>query len=50
MSADADRPETDESTIGAIAGKALATVPKPLLGVRGTLFQGHRELSQGRGR
>jgi len=34
-----ERPTKDESTIGRLAGKAIATVPKPLLGIRGTLFK-----------
>lgn len=34
-----ERPETEESRIGRWAGKALATVPKPLLGVRATLWK-----------
>ena len=33
------RPETEESTLGRWAGKAIATIPKPLLGIRGTLFK-----------
>jgi len=37
--ADSDRPTTDESTIGRLAGGLLASVPKPLLGIRGTLFK-----------
>ena len=41
--ADADdapeRPTKQESTLGRWAGKAIATVPKPLLGIRGTLFK-----------
>jgi len=36
---DYERPETEESTIGRWAGKAIATVPKPLLGIRATLFK-----------
>lgn len=36
---DAERPTKEESTIGRVAAKAIATVPKPLLGVRGTLFK-----------
>lgn len=34
-----ERPETEESIIGRWAGKAIATVPKPMLGVRETLFK-----------
>src|SRR6056297_3003422 len=37
--AKSDRPTKDESTIGRVAGKALASLPKPLLGIRGTLFK-----------
>jgi len=37
--AEPERPTTDESKIGRWAAKAIATVPKPLLGVRGTLFK-----------
>jgi len=33
------RPEKDQSTIGRLAAKAITTIPKPLLGVRGTLFK-----------
>jgi len=36
---DVDRPKTDESLIGKIAAKVLTTIPKPALGVRGTLFK-----------
>ena len=36
---DVERPEKEESTIGRILAKGIATVPKPLLGVRGTLFK-----------
>ena len=36
---DVDRPETEESMIGRWTGKAIATIPKPMLGVRETLFK-----------
>ena len=36
---DPDRPTKEESTLGRWVGKTLATVPKPLLGFRGTLFK-----------
>ena len=34
-----DRPEKDHSTIGAVGAKLVSTVPKPLLGIRGTLYK-----------
>jgi hypothetical protein len=36
---DRESPETDESRIGRWAGKAIATVPKPMIGIRETLFK-----------
>jgi len=36
---DRERPETEESRIGRWTAKAIATVPKPMLGVRETLFK-----------
>ena len=36
---DEKRPTKDESTIGRIGAKVLTTIPKPLLGIRGTLFK-----------
>jgi hypothetical protein len=37
--ADVERPVTEESKLGAIGAKILATIPKPMLGIRGTLFK-----------
>jgi len=34
-----DRPTKEESTLGKLGAKLLTTVPKPILGVRGTLFK-----------
>lgn len=34
-----ERPTKDESTIGRWLGKTIATIPKPLLGIRGTLYK-----------
>jgi hypothetical protein len=34
-----ERPTKEESTIGRIGAKLITTIPKPLLGVRGTLFK-----------
>jgi len=36
---DADRPETDHSRIGSLAARTISLLPKPLLGVRGTLYK-----------
>ena len=36
---DTDRPTKEESTIGALGAKVLTSIPKPLLGIRGTLFK-----------
>ena len=36
---DRERPETEESRIGRWAAKAIATLPKPMIGVRETLFK-----------
>ena len=36
---DIDRPETDYSRLGSAAARVVTTLPKPLLGVRGTLFK-----------
>lgn len=35
----AERPTTEESTIGKLAAAIITTIPKPALGVRGTLFK-----------
>jgi len=37
--ADYERPQTEESIIGRWAGKAIATIPKPMFGIRATLFK-----------
>jgi len=37
--ADTERPTKAESTLGRLGAKILTTIPKPLLGVRGTLFK-----------
>jgi len=34
-----ERPTKEESTLGRWAGKAIATVPKPMVGIRETLFK-----------
>jgi len=34
-----DRPTTEESRIGRLAARVLTLIPKPMLGVRGTLFK-----------
>lgn len=34
-----ERPTTEESTLGALGAKLITSIPKPLLGVRGTLFK-----------
>jgi hypothetical protein len=36
---DTDRPTKEESTLGRLGAKLITTIPKPLLGVRGTLFK-----------
>ena len=36
---DTGRPTKEESTIGALGAKVLTSIPKPLLGIRGTLFK-----------
>jgi len=36
---DAERPTKKESTIGRLGAKLFTTIPKPLLGIRGTLFK-----------
>jgi hypothetical protein len=37
--ADTERPTKEESALGRLGAKVLTTIPKPLLGVRGTLFK-----------
>lgn len=39
LKANLDRPETDYSKLGAVGARVLSTLPKPLLGIRGTLFK-----------
>ena len=34
-----ERPTKEQSTIGHIAGSVLANIPKPLLGIRGTMYK-----------
>ena len=34
-----ERPTKDESTIGALGAKVITSIPKPLLGIRGTLYK-----------
>jgi hypothetical protein len=34
-----ERPTKEESTIGRVTGKALATIPKPMIGIRETMFK-----------
>lgn len=36
---DTERPTKEESTLGRLGAKLFANIPKPLLGVRGTLFK-----------
>jgi len=36
---DRQRPETEESRIGRWTAKMIATIPKPMLGIRGTLYK-----------
>ena len=36
---DTERPTKEESTVGRLGAKLFANIPKPLLGVRGTLFK-----------
>ena len=36
---DTERPTKEESTLGRLGAKLLTTIPKPLLGIRGTLFK-----------